>query len=98
MKRDMGVILGLLLAAGGVAFLFLANYQRWELQFEVNERLPQGQKFEPLFWTFATHCKFRELYKKVLPNSPRPKRSLYFAIVGFSLFISGIVVLFTSGR
>jgi hypothetical protein len=34
----------------------------------------------------------------MLPNSPRPKRSLHFAIVGFSLFISGIAVLLTSGR
>jgi hypothetical protein len=82
--------------AGGVICLFLSGYQYWELQFEVNERLPQGQKFEPLFWTLGTHLRFRELRKQVFPSSPRPKRSLHFAIAGFCLFFPGVAVLVVS--
>jgi hypothetical protein len=46
-------IVGVVLTASGIVCLFLANYQYWELQFEVNDRLPEGQKFEPLFWTLS---------------------------------------------
>jgi len=92
----MGTILGVLLMAAGVICLVLSSYQYWELQFEVNERLPQGQKFEPLFWTLGTRRKFRELRKQVLPSSPRPKRSLRFAIAGFCLLFPGVAVLLVS--
>ena len=94
----MGVIFGVILMAGGVVCLFLSGHQYRELQFEVNERLPQGQKFESLFWTLATHCKFRELRKQVLPSSPRPKRVLRFAIAGFCLFFPGFAFLLTNLR
>ena len=87
------LIIGVVLAASGVVFLFLANHQYWELQFELNERLPEGQKFEPTFWTPQTRSRFRQLYRTVLPGSPRPRRARRFAIIGFCLFFSGIAVL-----
>jgi len=79
--------------AVGVICVFLANYQYWELQFEVNDRLPTNQKFEPLFWTPVTHVKFRQLQKRVLPNSTRPRRAWCFAVAGFCLFFSGGAIL-----
>jgi Trypsin len=38
--------------ATGVGHLIASSLQLMELQCEVNERLPQGRKFEPLRWTF----------------------------------------------
>ena len=87
------LVIGVILAAGGVVCLFLANYEYWELQFEVNERLPESKKFEPLFWTLLTRMEFRRLHRTVLPESPRPRRALLFAIVGFVLFFSGVALV-----
>jgi uncharacterized membrane protein len=87
------LILGIILAVSGIVFLFLANHQYWELQFEVNAKLPEGQKFDPLFWTLFKRLEFRRLHRAVLPNSPRPKRALRFAIIGFALFFSGAALV-----
>lgn len=91
----MRLILGVALMAAGVICLFLSNYQYWELQFEVNDRLLSDQKFEPLFWTLATRLKFRQLQKRVLPDSPRPRRAWCLAFAGFCLFFSGVAILAT---
>lgn len=89
------LIFGVALIAGGAICLFLANYQHWELQFEVNDRLPADQRFEPVFWTPMTSLKFRKIQKRVLPNSPRPRRGWCFAFAGFCLFLSGVAILAT---
>ena len=84
------LIIGVVLTVSGTVCIFVANYQYWELQSEVNARLPEGQKFEPLFWSIFTDLKFRRLRRAVLPESPRPKRALRFALIGFVLVLSGI--------
>jgi hypothetical protein len=86
-------IAGAALIAVGVVCIFLANYQYWELRFEVNSQLPEQQKFEPLLWTPVAYLKFRDLRKRVLPNSPRPKRALRLALAGFVLFLAGLAFL-----
>ena len=92
------IIAGIAVAASGVACLFLACYHYMELQFEVNERLPDGQKFEPLFWTLLTRQQFRQLQKRVLPESTRPKRALRLTVAGFCLFFSGTGWLLVFGK
>ena len=87
------LIVGVVLTASGIVCVFVANYQYWELQSEVNARLLDGQKVEPLFWSLFTDLQFRRLRRAVLPESPRPKRALRFAVIGFVLFFSGIEVL-----
>ena len=89
------LIIGIVLAGSGVVCLFLANFQYWELRFEVNDRLPEGQKFDPLFRTPLTYFKFRRLHRAVLPESPRPRRAFRFAVIGFVLFFSGVALVFT---
>ena len=89
------LIIGIVVAAAGIVCGFLANQQYWELRFEVNERLPDGQKFEPTFWTPVTHSKFRKLHRTVLPDSPRPKKALRYAIVAFGLFFGGVLLVAT---
>ncbi len=84
------LIIGVVLTTTGIACMFVAKYQYWELQSEVSARLPEGQKFEPLFWSIFTDLKFRKLCRAVLPESPRPNRALRFAVIGFVLFFLGI--------
>ena len=88
------LIIGIVLSASGMGCGFIASYEYWTLQSEVNERLPDGQKFEPLFWTLSTHIKLRRLCRVVLPESPRPRRALRFTIVGFVLFFLGAALCF----
>ena len=90
------LISGVVLAASGMVFVFLAHYQYSELFFEVNERLPEGKKFEPLFWSMFTRLEFRRLQRAVLPESSRPKRAFRFSVVGFVLFFTGVALVLRS--
>jgi len=67
------------------------SLQLLELQCEVNERLPENEKFEPMGWHLGTYLKFWKLHRQVLPESPRPKLILRLGIAGFSLFFSSII-------
>jgi hypothetical protein len=90
---------GTILLVGALIFFILASDQYWQLQFELNDRLPEGEKFEPrswLSWPTGTWSGFRELQRRVLPNSSRPRKALQFALSGLVLFVSAIVILFLS--
>jgi hypothetical protein len=78
---------------GGVICGFLSTYETWELRFELNDQLPPDQKFEPLFWSLSNRLQFRQLQKRVLPNSPRPRRAWHFGLAGFFLFFSGVALV-----
>jgi hypothetical protein len=87
------VIVGTVLMAAGVICVFVANYQYWELRSEINEGLPHDEQFDPMFWTPFGWAKFYELRKRIIPDSPRPKRAIKFAVVGFCCFFSGVAFL-----
>lgn len=91
----MAVVIGVVLAATGIICIMLANHQYWELGAEINEQLPEDKKFDPVFWTASTWLNFRELRKQVLPDSPRPKRAIIFAAIGFCCFFSGVFLFFS---
>jgi hypothetical protein len=67
----LSVVIGAALMATGVGHLIASTLQLVELQSEVNERLPQSEKFEPLFWTLGKRMQLRSLQKNSLPQSPR---------------------------
>jgi len=90
-------VTGAALAATGSGYIIAANYQYWQLQYEMNERLPDDQKFDPLFWTPFAWERFTRLRKAVLPDSPRPIQARRYAVIGFVLFFSGVgLVLVTA--
>ena len=65
-----------------------------ELQFEVNQRLPESQKFDPLFWAVGKRMRLRRLQESVLPESPRFGKAVRFGVIGFCVFFSrGVVVV-----
>jgi hypothetical protein len=67
--------------------------EQFQVQQEINLKLPTDQQFEPSFWSFQTHRKFRELQERLLPGSPRPKRLRKLQVIGFALLSSGIAML-----
>ena len=88
------IVVGAALMAAGIGFFIATSLQLSELQFEVNGRLPEALKFEPLFWSFDRLMRLRDLQKTVLPQSPRPKKAMRFAAIGFSAFFLGVALLF----
>ena len=90
---------GTLLLVGSLVCVILASNQYWQLQFELNERLPEDEKFEPrswLSWPTGSWSRFRELQRRVLPDSPRPRRGRQFALSGIGLFVCSIVTFLLS--
>ena len=77
----------------GVGFMLGSNQQLVELQFEVNQRLPKQEQFEPLGWTVFTRRRLRERQKKLLPESGRFKTHWRYAVMGFLAFFSGAAVI-----
>ena len=81
----------ILLFVGAQVCFISTTLQLRELQCEVNERLPENEKFEPMWWHLGTRLEFRKLYRRVLPDSPRPRLILRLTISGFGLFLSSII-------
>jgi hypothetical protein len=86
------VVAGVFVVAAYV-FLFKALNEHFELQHEINAKLPPDRKFEPLFWSFGTRLKFRDLQEEVLPDTQRLKTYRRFCLIGFVLFVSGMLLL-----
>ena len=57
------IVISAVLMAIGTGYLMASRLQLMELQSEVNEHLPQGVKFEPLFWSLF---QLRQLRRWVL--------------------------------
>jgi hypothetical protein len=87
--------IGTVLLVGSLVCVMLASNQYWQLQFELNERLPEGEKFEPGSWQWLNAGKWshlRELQRRVLPDSSRPRRGRQFALSAISLLVCSIVL------
>ena len=93
------IAIGTILLIGALVCFILSSDQYWQLQFELNEHLPEGEKFEPrswLSWPTGSWSGFRKLHRRVLPGSSRPRKALQFALSGLGLFVSSIVIFFLS--
>jgi hypothetical protein len=87
--------IGTILLVASLVCVIIASDQYWELQFELNERLPKGEKFEPRSWlslTTSTWSRFRELQRRVLPDSPRPRRGRRLALSAIALLLCSLVL------
>jgi hypothetical protein len=89
------IAIGTLLLVASLVCVFLASNQYWQLQFELNDRLPESEKFKPGSWlSFPTGSwsRFKELQRRVLPDSPRLRRGRLFALIGIALLVCAIVI------
>jgi hypothetical protein len=87
--------IGTVLLVGSLVCVILASNQYWQMQFELNELLPEGEKFEPRSWLSLTTGKWsrlRQLQRRVLPDSPRPRRGRQFALSGIGLLVCSLVL------
>jgi hypothetical protein len=72
----VAIVVGAVLMATGIGHFIASSLQWLELQSEVTERLPQSDKFEPLFWSLGKRMQLRHLPRSLLPQSPRPGKSV----------------------
>ena len=95
--HQLFIAIGTILLIGSLVCVMLASNQYWQLQFELNEHLPEGQKFEPRSWlslTTGRWSSYMELQRRVLPDSPRPRKGLHFGLSGIALLVCSIVIFF----
>jgi hypothetical protein len=64
-----------------------------ELLCEVNERLPEDEKFWPVWWWPWTRYKFQKLHQRVLPESSRPKLIERLTVAGLCLGAAAIILV-----
>ncbi len=91
------IAIGTLLLVASLICVFLASNQYWQLQFELNDRLPEGEKFKPGSWLSVptgSWSRFKELQRRVLPDSPRFRRWRLFGLSGIALLVCAIVIFF----
>jgi hypothetical protein len=87
------ILLSVALLVAGYVCIFRSLLEQFELQHEINRKLPASRQFEPAFWSLDTHDEFKQLQKELLPDSPRPHRLRAFSLTGFALLISGALLL-----
>jgi hypothetical protein len=87
------IIISVALLLAGYVFFFKTLNEQFQMQHEINIKLPPTKKFEPIFWGFGTWDKFRQLQEEVLPDSPRPQRFRRYRLTAFVLFITGMLLL-----
>jgi hypothetical protein len=87
------IAIAILLCVAGYVYIMRSLSEQFQVQQEVNLKLPKDQQFEPALWSFQTHRRFRELQQRLLPESPRSKRLRKLQITGFALLASGIAML-----
>ena len=93
--HQLFIAIGTILLIGSLVCVILASNQYWQLQFELNDHLPEGEKFEPRSWLYLTTGRwssYRELQRRVLPDSPRPRRGRQLALSGIALLLCSIVL------
>lgn len=81
------------LCIAGYVFILRAINEQIQIQHEINLKLPAHKQFEPTFWGYGTHEKFRELQREFLPASPRPRRLRIFRLIGFGMLACGMLIL-----
>ena len=70
----VAIVASALLLIGGYVCFFRSLNEQFQIQHEINQKLPPEKQFEPLFWSIGTWERFSGLQKELLPESPRPRR------------------------
>jgi hypothetical protein len=92
----VGIIVAIFVLIAGYGLIFKALSEQFELQHEINAGLPASAKFEPVFWSFGTWARFRELQRELLPGNTRFEKCRTFTAVGIVLLLSGLLILAAS--
>lgn len=90
------ILISIILIVSGYVFMLKSVNEQFQIQYEINLKLPNGAKFEPTLWWYGTWRKFRRLHRELLPDSPRPKRLRKFQIAGVMFLTAGLLILVSS--
>ena len=90
------LVIGAFFFVGAQVCMFISAYHSWVLIDEVNELLPENERFPFAWWDPIKYWRFSKARKRVLPDSPRHKKMVLFAAIGFGLFLVSIA-FFLSG-
>ena len=93
-----GIVVSIVLLVTGYVFFFRSIGEQFEIQHEINLKLPPEEKFEPSFWRIGTWQKFWKLQREFLADSPRPKRLRSFQMIGCGLSAARGLLLLLSLR
>jgi hypothetical protein len=89
----VGIVAAGALMIAGYVYLFKSMNETFDMQQEINDKLPADRQFEPTSWTLGTWQHFRRLQKELLPDSTRPVRFRKFSIAAAVLWFSGMFAL-----
>ena len=87
------IILAGILFVAGYVFLFKALNEQFEMQSEINAKLPASKQVDPVFWTFRARQRFSRLQRELLPGSPRRKNLRRFVAISIVLWLSGLMIV-----
>jgi hypothetical protein len=85
MLHLVAIVLSVVLFVAGYSFLFRSLDEHFQMQHEINAKLPPAGKFEPMFWGIGTRKRFRQLQKELLPDSHRLQKFHRFQVTSFAL-------------
>lgn len=60
--------------------LWTANLAIWKMREQVNQRLPQSDQMDYLFWTFGRRHRLFQIYRRTYPDGPLAKRVIVYGI------------------
>ena len=86
----LGISVALIIS--GYSIFFKGLSQQFQIQDEINAKLPHAEKFEPLFWWLGTWQKFRRLEAEHLPGSQRLKKVRLLCVGGLVQVLLGILL------
>lgn len=87
------IVIAVALCLAGYVYILRSINEQFQIQHEINLRLPPDQQFEPTFWWYGTHERFRQRQRDLRAESLRPRRLRRFQLIGFALLASGMLIL-----
>ena len=92
------IVVAVALIVASYVFLFRSLNEHFQMQHEINAKLPPAGKFEPVFWWLGTRLRFRQLQKELMPDSPRPRKFRTFQMPSIVFFAAGMSLLVVTFR
>jgi hypothetical protein len=70
-----------------------STFLNWEMMEKVNSRLPEGERFQPLWWNYFKRARLNEQYRRFFPDGRDLKRINWIITVMFAAVIGIAIAL-----
>jgi hypothetical protein len=92
----VGLALAIILFAAASGCGIAATYQHMTMVWELNDRLPEALRLNPIGWYFGKYIRLSRLQKQFMPESPRPRVIRALAVSMFTLFALSLLTFYVS--